>query len=85
MERGRRKLDIKTGSVFNRLKVIREVEPKTTKAPTSTKRFNRTYRVFECECACGRIVDVRLNSLRSGNTKSCGCLHTERNENRYKK
>jgi len=26
-----------------------------------------------CQCECGKIIQTRINSLRSGNTKSCGC------------
>lgn len=29
---------------------------------------------WECLCDCGRIVEVSLRHLRSGSTKSCGCL-----------
>lgn len=31
-----------------------------------------------CECACGGVCVVRVESLRSGNTRSCGCLVRER-------
>lgn len=30
-----------------------------------------------CQCDCGNYVCVPSRSLRSGNTKSCGCIHTE--------
>ena len=29
---------------------------------------------WHCQCVCGRQVMVSSNNLRSGNTKSCGCL-----------
>lgn len=33
--------------------------------------------VWKCQCDCGNTVIVSGNSLQSGNTKSCGCLHKE--------
>ena len=30
---------------------------------------------YLCKCSCGNEVTVRGNSLRSGNTSSCGCIH----------
>lgn len=32
---------------------------------------------WHCKCDCGKEVDVITESLRSGNTKSCGCTHGE--------
>lgn len=29
---------------------------------------------FECQCECGNIKIIMLNSMQQGNTKSCGCL-----------
>jgi len=34
---------------------------------------------FLCRCVCGKELEVRIASLVSGNTKSCGCLRTESN------
>lgn len=33
--------------------------------------------LWECICDCGRHTAVPSASLRSGNTKSCGCIHSE--------
>lgn len=31
-----------------------------------------------CQCDCGNFVSVQTDNLKSGNTKSCGCLQKER-------
>lgn len=31
---------------------------------------------WRCICDCGAMPTVKLNNLRSGQTKSCGCLHS---------
>jgi hypothetical protein len=59
------KIEIKKGEKFNRFEIIEEL-------PTVNK-----IRKFKCKCDCGNIKIVRLNSLRTGNTKSCGCLKKE--------
>ena len=41
--------------------------------------------VWDCLCDCGRKKEVRSNALMSGNTKSCGCLNTEKRLARYGK
>ena len=33
--------------------------------------------LYKCRCDCGAVLTVRGASLRSGNTKSCGCLLRE--------
>lgn len=57
---------IEKGAVFGRLTVIRETEERA---------FGNV--VYECRCQCGNITHVRGSLLRSGNTKSCGCLQQE--------
>lgn len=54
-----------TGKKIGRLTVIKYVY--------TDKRNNA---VWQCKCECGNIVEVRGDTLRSGNTKSCGCLCT---------
>ena len=34
--------------------------------------------VWRVRCDCGTVVEVRSDSLRSGHTSSCGCLHRDR-------
>ena len=53
------------GNIYGYLEVIGE-------APSVN---GRAY--WLCECRCGEKVVVSARSLRSGNTKSCGCLHKE--------
>lgn len=54
-----------------RLTVIKEVEPRGTN------------RYFLCQCDCGsEPKEIQWNALRSGTTKSCGCLHSEIVKNR---
>lgn len=55
-----------TGQVFGRLTVISRVE-------SSLRGEAR----WLCECACGNQSTVTTSSLRSRNTKSCGCLKSE--------
>ena len=42
----------------------------------SHKVNNKT--VWRCQCDCGNQIDVPGTMLRSGNTKSCGCLQKEK-------
>ena len=48
---------------FNRLTVIEE-------APSINKKT-----FWKCKCDCGNILNVRADALKSGKTKSCGCLN----------
>lgn len=55
-----------TGQIFGRLVAI---------SPTE-KRLGH-YVVWKCVCDCGNIAFVASSDLRTGNTRSCGCLHAE--------
>lgn len=67
------KIDI-TGMVFNRLTVQKEAG-----------RDRQGQILWECCCICGKTVYVRGRDLRSGNTKSCGCLDVEKAAKRIRK
>lgn len=56
-----------TGQKFGKLTVLERSE--------NTRGDKQTY--FKCMCECGNYFVVTRNSLVSGNTKSCGCLHKE--------
>jgi len=66
-------LSIKPGDRYGRLVVVMECAPRKT----LSRRF---VRYFSCRCDCGKIVNVRLESLRNSDTKSCGCLKKQMNK-----
>lgn len=55
------------GQQFGRLTVLGYTGVRT--------RFGQ--KKITCRCACGYYVDVMPNYLRTGNTTSCGCAHSE--------
>ena len=57
-----------TGQTFNRLTVIRRVENKGKNT------------MWLCKCSCGNETIVSASNLKTGNTKSCGCLNREHKE-----
>lgn len=49
-------------------------------AKRPTKKRSGGYVVWECQCECGNLIEVSTNSLTTGNTTSCGCLHSRGEE-----
>ena len=60
-----KKIDI-TGQKFGRLIVL-----------SDTGKKSGSHRIWLCRCVCGKLTEVRIDKLRAGNTKSCGCLKKE--------
>ena len=56
------------GNTYGRLTVIKD-------SGRRTKPYGEV--LWLCQCVCKNFIVVRGNSLRSGNTKSCGCLSSE--------
>ncbi len=69
-----RRIPIEVGQRFGRLVVVRELET----VRTFDGKRSQSYRPFLLLCDCGNQATVMLNSLRIGNTTSCGCYHSER-------
>lgn len=57
-----------TGNVYGRLKVIEYIG-----------RAKNRSSIYLCECECGIRKNFIIGDLKSGNTKSCGCLKRELN------
>lgn len=63
------------GQKYNRLTVV------------GFDRYDKEKRLYfwKCECECGTIKTVQSGALKTGNTKSCGCLNRELAAKRAKK
>ncbi len=59
----------RTGQRFGRLTVVREAERPANGHPSKI--------YWQCQCDCGNVIIMDVDSLRSGNTKSCGCYRKE--------
>ena len=53
---------------FGRLVVVRRLDPEEV----STKQYN-----WLCRCDCGKTIKACANKLKTGHTRSCGCLKNE--------
>jgi hypothetical protein len=56
------------GEKYGKLTILHEGEP------LLAKNSYAIIRKWVCKCECGNTISVRQDSLRSGNTRSCGCL-----------
>jgi hypothetical protein len=63
-----------TGKKFGRLTALQRI-----------KHENYNKNLWLCDCECGNQVIVQAGNLRSGHTKSCGCLNIELASKRMKK
>ena len=66
-----------TGNIYGRLLVLYRSEDKYS--PSGQKRI-----YWHCKCECGNEKDILGSALKSGNTKSCGCLNKEKLKERFK-
>lgn len=57
-----------TGQRFGRLVAVTR---------TDVLGCTNTYK-WICKCDCGQLKEIETSSLRSGNTRSCGCLRSEK-------
>jgi len=60
------KVLINIGGQYGRLTALERVE---------NDKFRRTQ--YACRCSCGKEIIVAATCLKTGNTRSCGCLHKE--------
>lgn len=61
----KRRIAVNAGDKYDKLTVVREAPP--------YQWSKYKHRMVLCKCDCGNEVVVRLEYLRSGHTKSCGC------------
>lgn len=58
-------MEDKVGEIHNRLTII------------SFDKYEKKRYYWNCQCICGNIKSIRYDVLKSGQTKSCGCLCKE--------
>lgn len=63
------------GKRYGRLKIISLSPEEIQEQSYHTK--------FRCQCECGSIVDVDINNLHNGHTKSCGCVKSHGEQRIY--
>jgi hypothetical protein len=66
-----------TGQFVNGLKFIKEIAPRVS--------ASRRSRMALFECYCGKLFEVLIGSVISGNTTSCGCWGAKSRSIRFKK
>lgn len=64
-------VQIQVGDCFGLLTVIQKLGLR--KQNSRDKQENWSL----CKCQCGNIIEVRDNNLKSGATRSCGCIHSQ--------
>jgi len=69
--------DVAPGATFDRLRVLDHV------VVTDAEGQRRT--LCEVQCGCGTVFQVRPESLRSRQTRSCGCLHRDQSAERLRR
>lgn len=71
--------DIKIGDIFGRWEVI-------GKAPDRISPKGQRLQFWKCKCTCGSeiIEDIADNSLKTGNSSSCGCIQRENTSKKLK-
>jgi hypothetical protein len=62
-----KKILLQSGDKFGRLEYVRDIE---TRSPDGDL-------LREFHCQCGMVVNLSASAVKSGNTKSCGCLRRE--------
>lgn len=76
-----------TGQRFGRLTVVSPAPNRNiiTLNPDGSFRRARSYTMWNCKCDCGAERVVCSHQLKSGNSKSCGCLRADLTRERFKK
>lgn len=57
-------MESEIGKRYGRLVVVEKID----------KRYFTTT-IYKCRCDCGNYIDISVNKLHTGYTKSCGCLN----------
>ena len=65
--------------------LARQTFGRMTVLSATSKRDKDNSIIWECQCECGNITSVRMDKLRKGEIRSCGCLSKEVRTNMFLK
>jgi len=67
---------IKEGEIFNQLTALKYIKTVTRSYKSSTNKkgiiFQDQY-IWSFKCICGKIIEAKVNNVKPGKRKSCGC------------
>lgn len=69
--------EVSRGKTFNRKDITGQKFGRLTALYRTEKTDDNYTSYWMCQCECGNKVEVRINHLTTGKTKSCGCLSRE--------
>ena len=69
-EKNCQKGEIEIGTKFGYLTMVKDLGYRQQNSRDKRARWSL------CQCVCGNEIEVSNNNLRSGNTKSCGCVNS---------
>ena len=70
-------VEVKPGDRYHKFTILEEL-------PRRRNTFNASTRWVRAQCDCGNVIELSLVSLRTGNSKSCGCNKLNNSERKGK-
>jgi hypothetical protein len=74
---------IKEGDIFNQLTALKYIKTVIRSYKSSTNKKGIVYQnqyIWSFKCVCGNIIEAKVNNIKPGKRKSCGCEKIKNNK-----